>query len=71
MIGSKNSDSYWTAWLYYENNTDKSKSKEERIIQCMKEFPQTYTIYSKGKKYTVDYYPKILRKKYLKILSNE
>jgi hypothetical protein len=70
-IGNEYPDSYWTAWLYYENNTDKSKSRADRILQCIKEFPQTYTIYSKGKKYTVDYYPKILRKKYLKLLPNE
>jgi hypothetical protein len=70
MIGNKNPDSYWTAWLYYENNTDKSKSKEERLIQCIEKFPQTYTIYSKGKKETIDYYPKIIRKKYLKLLAN-
>jgi hypothetical protein len=69
-IGNEYPDSYWTAWLYYENNTDKSKSRADRILQCIKEFPQTYTIYSKGKKYTVDYYSKILRKKYLKLLSN-
>jgi hypothetical protein len=70
MIGSKNPDSYWTAWLYYENNTNKSKSKVERLIQCIEKFPQTYTIYPKGKKETIDYYPKILRKKYLKLLAN-
>lgn len=70
-IDNQNPDSYWTAWLYYENNTDKTKSKEERLIQCIKEFPQTYTIYSKGKKETIDYYPKIIRTKYLKLLLNE
>ena len=70
-IGNEYPDSYWTAWLYYENNTDKSKSRADRILQCIKEFPQTYTIYSKCKKYTVDYYSKILRKKYLKLLPNE
>ena len=59
-------DEYWTAWLFYERNTDKTKSKKERIEQCKKEFPLTYTTsYGDGKKETVDYYNKILRKKYL------
>ena len=38
-------DHYWTSWLYYENNTDKSKSKKERIIQCQNEFPQNWISY--------------------------
>ena len=61
-----NCDKYWEAWLYYENNTDKSKSKLERIKQCKKEFSQTYTVWNgtepEGK--VVDYYNLILRKKY-------
>ena len=27
---------YWEAWLYYDRNTDKTKSKRERIEQCRK-----------------------------------
>lgn len=58
---------YWEAWLYYERNTDKTKSKSERIKQCRVEYPQIYTVHHKGgKKETIDYYDKILRKKYLK-----
>ena len=58
---------YWEAWLYYERNTDKTKSKSERIKQCRDEYPQIYTVhYKEGKEETVDYYDKILRKKYLK-----
>lgn len=61
------SDSYWTAWLYYEKNTDKTKSKQERIDQCMKEFPQTWTVHhSDGRKEIINYYTKILKSKYLK-----
>ena len=30
-------DQYWTAWLYYEYATDKTKSKRERIKQCREE----------------------------------
>jgi len=46
--------------------TDKSKSKIERIKQCKKDFPQTFKVHEGGgKEYVVDYYPKILRKKYI------
>lgn len=66
MIGNENPDNYWEAWLYYEHNTDKTKSKAERIKQCREEFPQTWTRYSGDKKETIDYYNLILKKKYLK-----
>lgn len=57
---------YWEGWLYYENNTDKTKSKKERIENCMEKFPLTYTI-KKGKKTTkIDYYNLILKKQYIK-----
>lgn len=60
-------DQYWEAWLFYENNTDKTKSKRERIEQCRKEYPQTYKRWEKGKEeQIIDYYDLILRKKYLK-----
>ena len=61
-------DSYWSAWIYYELHTDKTKSKKERIEQCMKEFPQMWTIYHKkptNYTETVDKYKFILKKKYL------
>lgn len=62
-----NPDEYWTAWLYYERDTDKTKSKKERINQCMEEFPQIFTShYPDGKTETIDYYTKILKPKYLK-----
>lgn len=60
-------DAYWEAWLYYELRTDKTKSKQERIEQCMKEFPQTWTIYHKKPteyKETVNKYEDILKNKY-------
>ena len=56
---------YWESWLYYENDTDKTKSKKDRIEQCIKEFPQIYTQYNKGEEKQIDYYPLILKKKYL------
>jgi hypothetical protein len=49
---------YWEPWLYYEYSTDKTKSKRERIEQCKKEAPETWTS-GDG---TIDYYTKILNK---------
>ena len=57
---------YWPCWLYYEYSTDKTKSKDERIAQCRKEFPQIWTSHKPGQeKETIDYYTKILKSKYL------
>lgn len=56
---------YWEAWLYYEINTDKTKSIQERVNQCKREFPLTYTSsYSDGRKETINYYDLILKEKY-------
>ena len=66
-FGERNAvDAYWESWLYYEYRTDKTKSKRERIEQCRKEAPQTWTWHKDGKKETIDYYEQILKSKYLK-----
>ena len=58
---------YWEPWLYYEYATDKTKSKRERIEQCKKEAPQTWTSHKRDEEpVTTDYYTKILKPKYLK-----
>jgi hypothetical protein len=54
-------DNYWEVWLYYERNTDKTKTPIERIEQCKREFPQTYIRYSKDGEIRIDYYDLILR----------
>ena len=55
---------YWESWLYYEYNTDKSLSKEERVIQLMDEFPQIYTVSDGSNARKRNYYSYILKKKY-------
>jgi hypothetical protein len=55
---------YWEAWLYYENNTDKSLTKKERIQECKDKFPQTYKVYMNGEESSIDYYKLILKDKY-------
>ena len=63
-IYSPHHDHYWTSWLFYMNDTDKTKSKRERIEQCKKEFPQTWKSYKDGTEETIDYYKLILKTKY-------
>jgi len=63
---------YWEAWLYYELDTDKDANKMERIDICLKKAPQIWTRYNKdGSETTINYYTKILKKKYLKLIKNE
>lgn len=72
MVTTDNPDKYWEAWLYYQNNTDKTKSQRERIEQCKKEFPLTYSVYKQGQeKETIDYYRLILKKKYIGLTVEE
>lgn len=52
---------YWEPWLYYEYETDKTKSKRERIEQCRKEAPETWS----SNDVVTDYYELILKRKYL------
>jgi len=59
-------DHYWESWLYYTRET--KGTIEERIAQCRKKAPQTWTRHhSDGKKETTDYYDLILKEKYAKI----
>ena len=58
---------YWESWLYYEYETNKTKSKRERIEQCREKAPQTWRRLSKdGNDEVTDYYERILKPKYLK-----
>lgn len=57
-------DHYWTSWLFYKNDTDKTKSKMERVEQCRKEFPQIWTSSKDGVDEKIDYYDRILKQKY-------
>lgn len=71
MIYADYPDNFWASWLYYNGNTDKNLSKKERIKKCVDEFPQTYMSYCDGNKKTVNYYEKILKRKYVKFSSRQ
>jgi hypothetical protein len=70
-VVSEYNHTYWEAWLYYERNTDKSKSKKERIEQCYLEFPQIHKVYYSDKREEIiDYYRLILKKKYYDLIKS-
>lgn len=56
---------YWCSWLYYELNTDHKLSQKERIELTKTGFPQKWISYSNGEQKQIDYYPLLLKKKYL------
>jgi hypothetical protein len=63
---AENPDHYWESFLAYYYDTDKTKTRYERIADCRKRFPQTWsTHHSNGVKETVDYYNLILKSKYV------
>lgn len=55
---------YWEVYLTYKYRTDKSKSKEERLREVVKQYSCTWGNEKKG---YVDYYPLILNNKYKRI----
>lgn len=59
---------YWEAWLYYERNTDKSASNLSRILECMEKYPMNWIKYDGDKEIKINYYTKVLKKKYLKFI---
>ena len=63
-ISATEQDHYWESWLYYQYETDKTKSKLERAIQCQKKYPQNWKLSKNGVETKVDYYDLILKKKY-------
>lgn len=63
-------DALWESWLYYLKHTDKTKSKEERIKQCLEEAPQIWSQYDGDEKITINKYKIILKKKYQKYIEN-
>jgi len=69
-ISVDNPDHYWRSWLYYTNDTDKTKSTKERVKQCVKDYPQIWKVSSRGTEKTVNYYDVILKKKW-RVLTTE
>lgn len=56
---------YWECWLAYEYDTDKSKSRKERLKEAIEKYPCTWTSHYNGEKTTTDYWKVIIKNKYL------
>lgn len=56
---------YWESWLCYEYATDKTKTVRERLEEAKEINPNIWTTYRDGKKETVNYWTKVLKKKWL------
>lgn len=69
LDGRSGISNYWESWLFYKNYTDKSKSKKDRLEECILNFPQISTIHESGKeKYTVNWYEQTTKSKYNKVV---
>ena len=66
MFIPEHDNNYWESWLYYDRNTDKTKSTKQRLEQLIKEFPQKHTVYKDGERKSIDYYNLILKEKWKK-----
>ena len=64
VFSAPKASNYWESWLYYEFNTDKSKSQKERIEQCQREFKQNWISWKDGVEIITNYYQFILKDKY-------
>ena len=64
-ISATEEDHYWESWLYYQSETDKTKSKLERAIQCQEDYPQNWSRTINGVETKINYYDTILKKKYI------
>lgn len=62
---------YWEAWLAYELDTDKSKTKKERIKYLIENYPMTWKVTKNGVGESVNYYTKILKEKYKPLSKDE
>lgn len=61
-------DGYWECWLVYENNTDKSLSKVERLKQTMEINPCIWSHTKDEKTVLESHYHHILKKNYKKYI---
>lgn len=63
-FGNEYVDRYWECWLYYDLETDKTKSVEERIKQARKISPCIWTSSENGVETKICYWDYILKDKY-------
>ena len=61
----KHDTHYFECWLAYEYDTDKSKSRKERLKEAIEKHPCTWTSHYNGEKTTTDYWKVIIKNKYI------
>ena len=66
IFSPENDSHYWECFLYYSRDTNKSKSRKERIEQARKEFPCRWRTFTNGVEESICYWDLILRDNYLK-----
>ena len=64
MFIPENDMHYWECWLYYSKETDKSKSREERIKQAREKYSCKWTTYRNEAEEKICYWDVILKNKY-------
>ena len=52
-VVTEHSDQYWESFLAYYYETDKTKSRQERIKDCKERFPCTWSHWEEGEKVAV------------------
>ena len=62
---------YWEAFLYYDQETDKTKTKEQRLLDTMEQYSATWISRKDGVETKTNYYNHILKDKYLKHVKQE
>ena len=63
---NNSADYYWEAWLYYNYNTDATKSRKERIAEAREAKPMDITSYRKGEDpITYNMWDSVLKSRYL------
>lgn len=64
MFIPENDMHYFECWLYYSKETDKSKSREERIKQAREKYSCKWTTYRNEVEEKICYWDVILKEKY-------
>lgn len=64
IFAPENDIHYWECWLYYSKETDKSKSRKERIKQAREKYSCQWKTYTNGVEEKVCYWDLILKEKY-------
>lgn len=62
---AENPDHYWESFLAYHYETDRKLNVRERLDDCIKRYPQTWTRHSLDKEETIDYWKLIVKSKYV------